>query len=993
MNSTSIMLQHAVQQKPHISKPSKDSVEHKRHIRNRPPPQEPVRPSHPVARHSPLSVATNFPPSTPTSPLSSPSKPVPRSPYISSRQVSSPVSGHSPLPPNSPNAPFGRPHSLSSVSSSTLENILSPRDIVGEGCRLQDELIRLVSIGKPPVDDEEPAREFEVIRQLGTGSYAVVYEVLEVLSRPPPSDEGHMSLMGSMELDDQRSCFEYGRHYAIKCLSKANLDHEALAAQMSEVTIHQSLRSHPNIVTLHRTLETDSFLLLLLEFVPGEDLFYFLEQSRDHYDSESPTNSSTSSLTPPTPSLLSNLHPSQLLSRTRLRLISSMFSQMCEAVAACHDQQVFHRDIKPENFIVTDGWTTLPDGRRERKVIVKLSDFGLSTKDVASYDMDCGSAPYMSYECRNNIAPSYSPRAADVWSLGIVLINMLYHYNPWTDTSYGACPSFDHFRRQPVNFFLQRFPGMTRPAAEHLANKVFCILDDPSDDSARMGARDFGVWVKDLPSLLSGQTKLVHKRVASTSSSQNHPIASSVPASHRPSSRNTSRCCTPVMWTPALRARSLSRAPSGAPSYDTELSTVVDQESFIEEQDEREGYLDPLYLLDMEPEGTNSDIESTNSRPPSSHKRRKRGARRGKNLQSPTSPKDETLNTLANASQSLAREVSRASRSSSMKTTTSTRSWRDVEPASMYAVPSAPPPVPPLPTVAKKPSKWKLSFGKSSSTDKPHSPVEEVPPVSMHSQLPSEARGSPKMSSTAANVGNIIRDLDPPQPKRNVDSGKRERRTGEGQTYNNSGYSSSWIPPTEQTLTRSGNDEGWPPGVDPHSASPPSMRTSRQQTASSTSTYSHNWRSSMSTTSSAMTSTSAFTRYSNSSVRSVSTAATSVSSSSWRTHNKSEDAPIPRNVKILNGVPWELDELPRQMRVNPTGDVFGSQSSRKQRSRKPNDVPLDTITERPGAHRSPLSQDASRSMTDLEDVDSDGPKKVQKGQINALAKMLSALRR
>ncbi len=114
---------------------------------------------------------------------------------------------------------------------------------------------------------------------------------------------------------------------------------------------------------------------------------------------------------------------------------------MCDAVATCHAHQVFHRDIKPENFIVTDGIGTAPDGSLERKVVVKLSDFGLSTKDVESSDMDCGSAPYMSYgafssffsslkfnctflECRNNIAPTYGPRAADVWSLGIVLINM-----------------------------------------------------------------------------------------------------------------------------------------------------------------------------------------------------------------------------------------------------------------------------------------------------------------------------------------------------------------------------------------------------------------------------------------------------------------------------------------------------------------------------------------------------------------------------------------
>lgn len=79
-----------------------------------------------------------------------------------------------------------------------------------------------------------------------------------------------------------------------------------------------------------------------------------------------------------------------------------MFAQMCDAVAACHAQQVFHRDIKPENFIVTDGWTTTPNGRQERKVIVKLTDFGLSTTDLGSSDMDCGSAPYMSYGALEN---------------------------------------------------------------------------------------------------------------------------------------------------------------------------------------------------------------------------------------------------------------------------------------------------------------------------------------------------------------------------------------------------------------------------------------------------------------------------------------------------------------------------------------------------------------------------------------------------------------
>ena len=83
--------------------------------------------------------------------------------------------------------------------------------------------------------------------------------------------------------------------------------------------------------------------------------------------------SSDESHTPPTPNLLSSLNPDQLLSRTRLRLISSMFSQMCQAVAVCHAVNVFHRDIKPEKFIVTGGLVGSPGGRQEHGVVVRLT--------------------------------------------------------------------------------------------------------------------------------------------------------------------------------------------------------------------------------------------------------------------------------------------------------------------------------------------------------------------------------------------------------------------------------------------------------------------------------------------------------------------------------------------------------------------------------------------------------------------------------------------
>jgi hypothetical protein len=103
----------------------------------------------------------------------------------------------------------------------------------------------------------------------------------------------------------------------------------------------------------------------------------------------------------------------------------------------------------------------------------------------------------------------------------------------------------------------------------------------------------------------------------------------------------------------------------------------------------------------------------------------------------------------------------------------------------------------------------------------------------------------------------------------------------------------------------------------------------------------------------------------------------------------------------MNGsIPWEPDHVPRGQHSNVPGDVFGSPpQARKQRTKK-KDNKLDTINERPAAQRVAEHQrrDAATSTTDLGRVsggkdDSEQIKRVQKGQINALAKMLSALRR
>ena len=95
-------------------------------------------------------------------------------------------------------------------------------------------------------------------------------------------------------------------------------------------------------------------------------------------------------------------------------------------------------------------------------------------------------------------------------------------------------------------------------------------------------------------------------------------------------------------------------------------------------------------------------------------------------------------------------------------------------------------------------------------------------------------------------------------------------------------------------------------------------------------------------------------------------------------------------------LPWELGEVPRQQFMDPENVQFSQppQPQRKRAQKSKNASGLDTISERPPqAHSAGSSTELDRAgSSDGEDGAS--PRKVvQKGQINALAKMLSALRR
>lgn len=84
---------------------------------------------------------------------------------------------------------------------------------------------------------------------------------------------------------------------------------------------------------------------------------------------------------------------------------------------------------------------------------VRIVDFGLATSEPTSTEFGCGSTFYIAPECLgewSSTATRYPTRTADVWSLGVILVNLVCGRNPWrcaspTDESFAAFlqdPSF-----------------------------------------------------------------------------------------------------------------------------------------------------------------------------------------------------------------------------------------------------------------------------------------------------------------------------------------------------------------------------------------------------------------------------------------------------------------------------------------------------------------------------------------------------------------------
>src|SRR5215213_6969075 len=114
----------------------------------------------------------------------------------------------------------------------------------------------------------------------------------------------------------------------------------------------------------------------------------------------------------------------------------SIILQVSAAVAAAHEAGIIHRDLKPANILVTQS--------ADQPAIVKVLDFGIATLASDKLDDDesattlaqknpvIGTPRYMAPEQSNGL--ELTP-AADVYSLGVILYEMLTGMAPFTGST------------------------------------------------------------------------------------------------------------------------------------------------------------------------------------------------------------------------------------------------------------------------------------------------------------------------------------------------------------------------------------------------------------------------------------------------------------------------------------------------------------------------------------------------------------------------------
>ena len=167
---------------------------------------------------------------------------------------------------------------------------------------------------------------------------------------------------------------------AIKVINKIGAGLQAIKKMKEEISILKKL-NHENIVKFYGYIETNSKLLIEMEYIKYGTLSGWMKENKNISEKEA----------------------------------SLLLGKVLSAVEYLHNSRICHRDIKPENIMFS---------KKDDFASIKIIDFGLSAQHFNYlYNNEyCGTYLYMAPEQIEKKLYYYS---VDIWSIGILMFMLL----------------------------------------------------------------------------------------------------------------------------------------------------------------------------------------------------------------------------------------------------------------------------------------------------------------------------------------------------------------------------------------------------------------------------------------------------------------------------------------------------------------------------------------------------------------------------------------
>jgi serine/threonine protein kinase len=183
-----------------------------------------------------------------------------------------------------------------------------------------------------------------------------------------------------------------GRLIALKTITASVADDPGLLERFRREAKAAGALQHPNIVTIYEMGESDGAPFIAMEYIEGESLAALIERRA----------------------------PIPLAQKV------GYLVQTCRALQYAHRRGVIHRDIKPANIMVT------LEGE------VKVVDFGIARLADASKTQTGTLLGTLAYLSPQQIRGKGGNALSDIWSLGIVLYELLAGRRPFQGENHAA---------------------------------------------------------------------------------------------------------------------------------------------------------------------------------------------------------------------------------------------------------------------------------------------------------------------------------------------------------------------------------------------------------------------------------------------------------------------------------------------------------------------------------------------------------------------------